>query len=239
VKISLLYTTARPNLITEVIKRWHDSAENSGNFEWIIVTDDPVVLTPSGDLRFIVNTGKRDCVTGWNLAAANAQGDIFVQVSDDLFPPSGWDRSIIREISRLKQKRPDVVLNLLDDQKITHAVFHPVLTRSCYEKLGYLYPPDFESMYCDNWFCAYHRKYSLYAVSKDKFWTHVNRTTHKIMLDSVMLRHESAERYLRGRQTLEKYIKSHHLDAMPKSIGASSPKAKSIGTFSPKGFWWA
>ena len=221
-KISLLYTTARPHLINEVINRWQDSAKNPSTLEWVLVTDDPYTHAPRTNVKFIVNTGRRDCVTGWNLAAANANGDVFVQVSDDLFPPPNWDEKITREVSRLTEKRPDVVLNLLDDRKNTTAVFHPVLTRASYEKLGYLYPPEFESMYCDNWFHAYHSKYSLYAVSQEQFWVHVHRTTHNVIRDSVMLKHESEERYQRGKQVLEKYIKIHQLYATPPSLNPYS-----------------
>jgi hypothetical protein len=34
------------------------------------------------------------------------------------------------------------------------------------------------------------------AIAQDKFWTHVHRT----MLDSVTLKHESTDRYQRGKQ---------------------------------------
>lgn len=214
-KISLLYTTARPHLIHDVIKRWRDAASNSSPFEWVISTDAPVAHAPVSNVEFIVNTGRKDCVTGWNLAAARARGDVFVQVSDDLFPPSGWNDKILRKMARLSLERPDVVLNLLDERKCTSAVYHPVLTRAAYEKLGYLYPPEFESMYCDNWFCEYHKKYSLYALSKEKFWTHIHRTTHHITSDSVTLKHVSRERYQRGKQVLEQYIKTHRLFPAP------------------------
>lgn len=214
-KLSLLFTTARPHLIQEVIDRWRDTARDTNSYEVIVVTDDPFVHTPQANTKFIVNDGRKDCVTGWNLAATKASGDVFVQVSDDLFPPANWDSFIESKMLELVQKHPDVVLNLLDDRRCTNVVFHPVLTRSAYEQLGYLYPPDFESMYCDVWFAAFHSKYSLYAVYNNIFWTHVHRTTHKVTTDDVMLKHESPERYQRGKQILAKYIKMHGLADTP------------------------
>lgn len=211
--LSLLYTTARPHLIEDVIDRWF--AGGAPNAEMVVVTDDPFPSAADRPgVRFVTNTGRRDCVTGWNLAARNAGGEIFVQVSDDLFPPAGWHEAMRRIVSDLMQQRRDVVLNLLDERQQLDAVFHPVLTRAAYEKLPSLYPPDFESMFSDNWFCAYHKKYSLYAVSDAVFWHHRHRTTHEVAIDDVMLIHESAERYERGRATFLKYVREHALDTV-------------------------
>ncbi len=210
---SLLYTTARPHLIPEVVDRWLARVECLTGVEMVIVTDEPFrSTTPFADqVRLLVNGGRRDCVTGWNLAAANAVGDVFVQVSDDLHPPKHWDKAMREVIDQFMDQRPDVVLNLLDERLMASAIFHPVLTRAAYDKVGFLYPPDFESMFCDNWFTAFHGKYSLCMASKRQFWSHVHRTTHAVAVDDVMVRHESRERYERGRKTLEKYIRLHEL----------------------------
>ena len=208
--ISLLYTTARTHLIDEVINRWLPSQKDS--VEMIVVTDDPIECTDvRPDVHYAVNTGRRDCVTGWNLAAHQCTGQILVQVSDDLFPPNGWENAISVMINEMLTVRKDIVLNLLDERKIENAVYHPVLTRESYDKLQYMYPPDFESMYCDNWFFLYHRKYSYYAVSKKVFWEHKHRTTHSVEIDDVMRTHESSERYLNGRATLQRYVRLHNL----------------------------
>lgn len=212
-KLSLLYTTARHHLIPGVIQRWRDSAGDFSRVEMLVVTDSryqPAEAYPE-NVRFLVNDGRRDCVTGWNLAAAQSTGEVLVQVSDDLFPPKNWDVSIDEAMRRFMSDRPDVVLNLLDERMQYGFAFHPVLSRAAYDKLGYLYPPEFESMYCDNWFAAYHRKYSRFEVSRDRFWSHAHRTTHAVEVDDVMLRHESPERYARGRAVLEKYLREHGL----------------------------
>ncbi len=208
--ISLLYTTARHAVIDDVIGRWFDEGHEA--IEMILVTDEPVTYQRNHpNVRHVINAGRRDCVTGWNLAALHSVGDILIQVSDDLFPPPGWAKSIRGMIEQLSQVRPDVVLNLLDERKILFSVFHPVMTRSAYEKLNVIYPPDFESMYCDNWFCAYHRKYSCYGEGHEVFWHHRHRTTHAVEIDDVTRLHESSERYVRGRETFAKYVREHGL----------------------------
>ena len=108
--ISLLYTTARTHLIDEVVNRWLPSKKNS--VEMIVVTDDPIDCTDiRPDVHYAVNTGKRDCVTGWNLAAKQSTGHILVQVSDDLFPPDGWENAIQAMINQMLDVRKDIVLN--------------------------------------------------------------------------------------------------------------------------------
>lgn len=208
--ISLLYTTARPGLIEKVRERWFAEADN--DVEMIIVTDSP--YTPPQDSHgvcHLVNDGPQNCVTGWNVAADAACGEIFVQVSDDLIPPVGWARGIRDRVNKMHRERPDVALNLLDQICALRRVHHPVLTRECYQKTGYLYPEDFESMFCDNWFYAYHRKHSHFAASEAPFWVHEHRTTHAVRPDAVMMRHESPERYERGKRTYLKYVQEQGL----------------------------
>jgi hypothetical protein len=208
--ISLLYTTARPHLIPQVVQRW--LGDHPAEVEMVLVTDDPLDCEiDHPDVRAIVNRGRRDCVTGWNLAARHAAGEILVQVSDDLFPPPAWAQSIREVIGRLTPRRNDIALNLLDERKMTNSVYHPVLTRAAYERLYYIYPPEFESMFADNWFYLYHSRYSLYVVSNDVFWSHHHRTTHDVPIDEVTLNHENLERYSHGMETLYKYIREHRL----------------------------
>ena len=180
----------------------------------VVVTDEAFSASEYHDdpgVRFIVNHGRRDCVTGWNLAAKVATGGVFVQVSDDLVPPAHWDDFIGKVIAHLRKQRSDVVLNLLDDGMCRSKVFHPVLTREAYEKLGYLYPSDFESMYCDDWFFAYHSKNSLYQTSEEPFWRHLHRFRHEVEVDEVMIRHEAPERLGHGKRLLDKYVQLQRL----------------------------
>jgi hypothetical protein len=212
IPISLLYTTARPQVIDEVVDRWFRG--DSTNIDMVVVTDDPYEPPHRRwPVRYFKNDGRRDCVTGWNLAAQHAIGDIFIQVSDDLFPPVGWESAIRQKISRLIEatQRKDIVLNLLDERRQQTAVYHPVLTKSAYEKTACLYPPDFQSMFCDNWFFLYHRQYSVYEAGTDVFWHHKHRTTHPVEIDEVTRIHEGADRYQNGRATLKKYVVEHKL----------------------------
>jgi glycosyltransferase involved in cell wall biosynthesis len=211
-KFSLLYTTARPKLIPSVIARWLTSLHNS-ELEIIIVTDseyeDYYVYK---SVNFFINNGNKDCVTGWNMCAKYASGDILIQISDDLFPPDNWDYLIIQTILLNGGVTQKLVLNLLDERKCRDAVYHPVLTRYCYMATGYLYPYDFQSMFCDNWFFLFHSKYSILIESNEVFWIHKHRVTYSdVLVDEVTLNHESQSRYHKGKETLIKYVALQNL----------------------------
>ncbi|MEM1113645.1 MAG: glycosyltransferase family A protein [Pseudomonadota bacterium] len=201
--ISLLYTTARPYLIQPVLDVWRERARDWDQIEVVLVTDDPLDIDYPR-LRYQHNSGRRDCVTGWNLAASLAQGSTFVQVSDDLFPPPEWDEAI-RGFVEGKQA---VSLLLPDERGSVPAVFHPVLTRGAYEHFGYLYPPDFRSMFCDVWFYHAHLQAGfLLGMKGDAFWHHRHRSTYDLQEDDVTRVHESDERYAEGRKVLRREAK--------------------------------
>ena len=206
-KISLLFTTARQNLIERVRERWLKNLTKLDDVEMIIVTD--TGYRDNGRHRsrckYYTNTGRRDCVTGWNLAAKHATGDVFIQVSDDLYPPHDWCPKIRQIVQTINA--PLLVLNLLDDRLCKTCIFHPIITRDVYDRLGYFYPPDFQSMFCDNWLFLYASKYCSLVHSEKFFWEHKHRTTHKTLtIDKVTLEHESKNRYEAGRRTLERLI---------------------------------
>lgn len=197
-KISLLYTSARPHLILDVLTKWKDRSDKWESIEVILVTDD-VCDVEFPDMTSYVNEGRRDCVTGWNLAASKATGDMFVQVSDDLTPPESWDQKLVSIAGDMQS----FSLHLPDERGYLDCVFHPVISRSVYEHFGYLYPPAFKSMFCDNWLFIAHRHAGfLCRTNVRQFWNHVHRTTHDVEIDEVLVRHESVERYAEGRETL-------------------------------------
>lgn len=204
---SLLYTTARLNLIPSVINRWLESIHNS-NFEIIIVTDNDYFTEEQySNVKFKTNNSFKNCVTGWNLCAKHSSNEILIQISDDLYPPANWDYYISETIRLNGGIHENIALNFLDERKCKNAVYHPIITRECYLNTGYIYPEDFESMFCDNWFYLYHSKYSKLIENNNIFWNHEHRTTStKAVIDEVTLVHESYERYIKGQEILKKYI---------------------------------
>jgi hypothetical protein len=120
------------------------------------------------------NTGRQCYVDGVNAAAAVATGQILIVNADDQFPCGGWDVALLRLIdTRLGIERSVVetvvpaVSQILDKPGIEgefviwvstgtplecerRIIVLPILSRARYERYGYVFYPEFESMYADN-----------------------------------------------------------------------------------------
>lgn len=76
--------------------------------------------------------------------------DILVLASDDMIPVvEGWDERIIND---MKENFPDLdgVLYYYDGHQPLNTM--PIMGRKAYEKFGYIYHPDYVSLWCDNEF---------------------------------------------------------------------------------------
>jgi hypothetical protein len=82
-----------------------------------------------------------------------------------------------------------------------------IMGRPVYEELGHLYHPDFESVYCDNW---YHevmvRSNRLQKINRQVFrhqWRKENN-------DALMRRNEGQAVYRRDKQVFVRLMKEHY-----------------------------
>lgn len=163
---SILHTTARPNAWRNCYYQWILKADASAHVEYVLVVDerwgfvknDPALvawLESRPGNRLAWNTGRKCYVDGVNIAAALATGDIFVQVSDDTFPPEHWDAILWKAAPHSDSPfKPDAEFAIwldLGHQEIGRGIMAlPVISKSRYDRLGYLFYPAYESMYCDN-----------------------------------------------------------------------------------------
>mgnify|MGYP005615770435 FL=1 len=87
----------------------------------------------------------RSIVDAVNNAAKNAQGDIFVVVSDDFEAFQGWDTVIIE---RLDIKRAELLHTF--DTIQNNVCTLPILTKKYFELFGHIYHPHYISMFADD-----------------------------------------------------------------------------------------
>jgi len=110
----------------------------------------------------IVENNNSCLVEATNLAASVATGDILVYLSDDFVCPAGWDEKIIRIFLDAGMEKPLILKT--DDalQKFeVDIVTIPIMNRTLYNKLGYLWHPQYKSMFVDQ---------DLYWTSKNNNW---------------------------------------------------------------------
>src|SRR5882724_9650615 len=106
-RISLLHATyKRVGGPAEVRDAWLDRAVDPDSIEYVLSmdADDLATVAVTEGLPRLVNPPQGGAVTAvrnWNAAAAAANGDLLVVIADDLFPPHGWDRTLLETIGGL------------------------------------------------------------------------------------------------------------------------------------------
>lgn len=161
-KHSLIFTTIRPHCVAGVMARWTRMARRPENIQWCITTDavyekevleeikSRIAATPA-DVRFGTQRVPPFCCNkAWNAAAKLSDGDFLYLVPDDLYPPLHWDEAVERKFERaaLRASGVEMVLHT-DDSTEAKMLTHPIVTREWYEKMGYLMPPVYMSMFDD------------------------------------------------------------------------------------------
>lgn len=174
---SILHTSARPNEWRKVYDAWLAAAVNPEQVEYILCIDerwgfaaDDVILSHRQPLRpqdrVIWNTGRRCYVDGVNLAAQASSGAILIVNADDQYPCEKWDEKVLNILYETgnddRMGLPDsiggdfvisVSTNTPQEHE-RHIMVMPILSRERYERFGWVFYPEYESMYADNDFAA-------------------------------------------------------------------------------------
>lgn len=87
-------------------------------------------------------------VEATNKAAQRSTGDIFVYVSDDMYPQQDWG---LKVIEATKNETGPWLLKVDDCLQSVHTpvVTVPIMSRSLYDRLGYFWHPGYKSMFVD------------------------------------------------------------------------------------------
>jgi hypothetical protein len=184
VKISLIHATrGRPEKALAAREMWYQRMTGDYNVEYIFSTDTDDESATSlalkldaqglGDLKFIEGDNRGN-VDAYNRGAAQATGNILVQVHDDVEPPQDWDKLIVDKIGDVS--RP-VVLNV-DDSNPVNADQPPlvtigIMTRAFAKKMGGLYWHEYVSIYCDADLAAKAEKDGCLVQSREIKFKHV------------------------------------------------------------------
>jgi len=173
---SILHTSARPDKWKAVYDQWLSQADSPDLVQYILVGDprwgfnkyNHVTGLRDQDIYLSLAPSRRCYVEGVNLAARYAQGHTFIVNADDQFPCPHWDTELYRVISLLPGIKNDPKLEF-SPSNIDHHVEYvirvntgtpsevernitvmPILSKSRYQRLGYIFHPGYESMYADN-----------------------------------------------------------------------------------------
>lgn len=137
-------------------------AERPEDIEYHVVfdSDDPVFtrqdtiakLMRIPLLGFSIQTAPATKIAACNYGVGGKVFDIVLLISDDMVPVvEGWDEIIRREM-RAHAPDTDGVLWFNDGYQGRKLNTLCILGRAYYDRFGYIYHPEYQSLYCDNEF---------------------------------------------------------------------------------------
>lgn len=157
---SLLHPTVRPHAWKMAAENWFKNADHPENVEYVIVPERSAFtakadhepfseLPPFGRITIEYNQFAASTVGGSNYAAKIATGKVLVTLADDFYSSPHWDTDILKLLDgKLDQEVviwPDTGISGFDD----HFISLPILTRAYYNRVGYLFWPEYSSYYAD------------------------------------------------------------------------------------------
>jgi hypothetical protein len=208
-KITLCHATrGRLRQATECRKKWLDRASNADAVEHIFAFDaDDEQSHVLQVFRHVVCPPGQGSVAAWNAAAAVANGEIIVQLSDDWDPPHGWDKMIIDAIGDTSTPK---VLAIGDGYRTDALMCMAICTKARLRDQGYFFHPDFTSVYSDNWFshCAWRDGVVIDARDTIVF-QHNHPAFEKGHWDAIYANSNSEGNYQRGKIHYDRLVAGH------------------------------
>lgn len=203
-KISLLHATrGRPAMAATTRRKWMERAADPDAIEHIfgLDADDPTAFMLALH-RHEWTDGQSGPVAAWNKCAERSIGEILIQLSDDWEPPLHWDMMVRGAIGDTSKP---TVLAISDGHRTDDLLCMAVLTRARYKSQGYLFHPEFFSMFSDNWFseCAFRDGVVIDARDRITF-EHLHPAFGKAEMDETYQRSNAAENYRAGNAVFER-----------------------------------
>jgi hypothetical protein len=229
---SLAYTSVRPLAIPKVVDFW-TARSTDKNLEWVIAVDDDACFqaaetvrkyfTTPPTIQVVRNDGPKNCVAGWNLAASKTTSKVIIAVSDDFLPPNAWNEHLLGPL--LPDNWPDgeYVIHV-NDGYIKNLCTLAIITRKRYEKFGYLFYPEFYSLFSDTELTEVAYRDGVVIEAMHLLFEHLHPDCNKRPRDQVDLTHASKERWNHGEMLFNfRKARGFPLDAGPKAAAANQP----------------
>ena len=182
---SILHTSARPDKWRAVYDDWMSKAVHPEDAEYVLCVDprwgfelDPEKYsTPLDNVHVVVNNLRRCYVDGVNIAAKVSTGRVLIVNADDQFACQNWDEELLREFEHLYPNTIDFVIEVSTGTPDEHArgiMVMPILSRARYEQQGFVFYPEYESMFADNDFCQSARQDALVIDARHLVFPHIH-----------------------------------------------------------------
>lgn len=206
---SIVHTSNRPDGWRQVHAEWMRKAAHPEQVEYILSVDKDGPFEHHrpvpGDVRLVWNTGRKCAVDGYNAGCAEARGKILILASDDMFPPNGWDEdltSIVKSYGNGSLDRDFVIeVSSGTPADARRLMVLSILSRARFEKLGYAFFPEYDSMYADDDFTEQARQDGVVIDARQLVFQHRHPIYDKsVEWDDTYLQQNANTRYSKGKE---------------------------------------
>jgi hypothetical protein len=181
---------------------WRDKATDPQMIEIVICVDgnnqaaiDAASRVP--DAKVVIQPDQPfNSVRGWNKAAEATTGKVLIAMADDFTPPQGWDKSLL-DLSPPGWIDGEYVVHT-EDGYVHDICVLSIMTRKRYQKFGYFFYPQYESMFCDTEFTAVAYRDGVVLNAKHLLFEHMHPDCQKRDRDEFDVEHASKDRWARG-----------------------------------------
>lgn len=210
-KFSILHTSARPAKWREIYDAWLAAADHPEDVEYVLVVDERWGFSADPEAReyanvrptdtVALNKGRKCYVDGVNRAAELSHGEILVVIADDQYPAPHWD-SFLAAVKQGNIPGDDFVIwcnTGTPTEFERNIVVMPVMSRARYNRLGYVFYPQYESMYADNDLCAHASQDGvLYKANPEAVFPHRHPFFSDAPMDAAYEAQNRSEAYSLG-----------------------------------------
>jgi hypothetical protein len=212
---SVLHATRRGKKALDAMYFWLSVAANAGSIEWIFAVDEDDTETREAlkGYRTVVVPPNKGPVAAWNAAAKEATGKVLIQMSDDWFPPMAWDQMIFERFG--DRINDEAVLKISDGHRKDDLMCMAILTKKYYDSYGYVFHPEYFSMYSDNEFTWQAQRDGVIIDASDIVLKHahplfnpenyVNGQFDESKMDDTYKRSNAQENYRKGLEIFERH----------------------------------
>ncbi len=150
-------TRGRPNQFLNVLDQCYQLSEDKENVTYLVSYDvDDFTMTEA-----VIDTASNAAVMVKGLSTGKIHAcnrdielihnwDIIILISDDMVPQvSGWDKAIVDSMA---EHYPDLDGVLFFNDGYSNLNTMCIMGRKYYDSFGYIYHPDYHSLWCDNHF---------------------------------------------------------------------------------------
>lgn len=189
---------------------WMNTASGDHEYEWIVslskkdATLEQYYQTFTDADAVLITTRSKNMVEATNEIAKLCAGQLIILVSDDMWSCELWDTKILHKFEMINGPG---ILQVSDGITVTKLTI-PIMNREAYKKLGYIYHPDYISMYADDDLRKTALQHGMYYNGTDIMIEHRHYSVNKAKMDKTYASENSRTAWKIGEQVFYERAKN-------------------------------